>query len=64
MGNIILFSKIYIGLRSRNSPDEKVAFHLKINLFLELGNDFLTNFLLELSEDVDLVIGLSVTRTT
>lgn len=50
-------------IKAKNWPNEKVAFHLKINLFLELGIDLLTNFLLELSGDVHLVIGISVTRT-
>ena len=41
-----------LGLKAKNLPNEKVQFHLKVNLFLELGIDFLTDFLLKLS-DVD-----------
>jgi hypothetical protein len=46
---------LYYWVKAKNPPNEKVAFHLKINLFLELGIDFLTNILLELSEDVSFI---------
>ena len=44
-----LFSIVYIVLKAKNWPNEKVQFHLKINLFLELRIDFLTDFFLKLS---------------